>query len=100
MSLWNNIKDWFDKEEPQQKPKQPAWEGAQVIEEQIVAEMFTEMLIEAGSHQDQIRKTQIIKLFVDWYDGDNTRQCIAECFQKFVSEHPQVQKKFSNRVLK
>ena len=40
MSLWNNIKDWFTKEEPQQKPEQPAGEAAQVVEGQSVEELF------------------------------------------------------------
>ena len=100
MSLWNDIKGWFDKEESQQKPEQPAGEAAQVVEEQSLEELFKEMLLNSGASPVHIRKQNVIEKFCNWYDGDNSRACIAECFEKFKSEHPNIQKKFLRVNLK
>ena len=100
MSLWNDIKGWFDKEEPQQKPEQPAGEAAQVVEEQSVEELLRQMCAEAGVHSSILRKTNAIALFCEWYDGDGSRKCIADCFEKFKSQHPLIQKKLGNTLLK
>ena len=100
MSLWNDIKGWFDSEEPQQKPEQPAGEAAQAVKEQSVEELFTEMLLSAGVPHHLGRNHNPVSKFCNWYDGDGTRACIAECFEKFKAEHPLIQKKFGNIHLK
>ena len=100
MSLWNNIKGWFDNEEPQQKPEQPAGEAAQVVEQQSVEKLFEQMCIDAGVHPSILRKTDAVKLFCHWYDGDGSRKCIADCYEKFKSKHPIIQKKLGDLSLK
>jgi len=96
MSLWNNIKDWFDKEEPQQKPEQPAGEAAQVIEQQSAEELFEQMCLESGVTPENLRKTKALQLFSDWYVGSSDRGQIAKCYEQFKNAHPIIQKKFGD----
>ena len=90
MSLWNDIKDWFDKEEPQQKPEQPAGEGAAIVEKSSVEQIFVELLKESKVKQSNIEKFKIVELFVDWYQGDANENSVKEAISDFKLEHPRL----------
>ena len=96
MSLWNNINGWFDNEEPQQKPEQPAGPPPQVVEEQSVEELFEQMCSESGVAPENLRKTKAVQLFSDWYVGPTDRDQIAKCYEQFKNAHPIIQKKFGD----
>ena len=96
MSLWNNIKDWFDNEEPQQKPEQRANEILQVAEQQSVEELFEQMCLENSVTPENLRKTKAVQLFCDWYVGPADRVQIGKCYEQFKSAHPIIQKKFGD----
>ena len=103
MSLWNDIKGWFDKEEPQQKPEQPAGEAAQVVETPnnlTAAELFEKMCLESGVGVENLRKSRAIQLFSDWYVGSADRNQIALCYEQFKNAHPIIQKKFGDTIVK
>jgi len=95
MTLWNNIRNWFDNEKVE-----AASVPVEAQQSLSVAELFHQMCIEAGVHKNTLRKTNACQLFVEWYDGDGTRQCIADCFEKFKTQHPLIQKRFGGLQLK
>jgi len=86
MSLWNNIKGWFDNEEPQQKPEQPAGEAAQVVEEQSVEELFVEACTTLGIGSKILAKTGATKKFAAWYTGPHNVADIIVAISAFIED--------------
>jgi hypothetical protein len=88
MSLWNDIKGWFDKEEPQQKPEQPAGEAApHNLSTKI---LFKEILKEAGVKQSHIERYNLIELFDEWYTGEAKKENIRDSIGEFKTKNPAV----------
>mgnify|MGYP001253478545 FL=1 len=94
MSLWNDIKDWFDKEEPQQKPEQPAGEAAAPTDKSSVEQIFVELLKNSKVKQSNIENFKIVELFVDWYQGDANQDSIKEAISDFKLEHPRLNARY------
>ena len=94
MSLWNNIKDWFDKEEPQQKPEQPAGEAAQVVEERSIEELFLEVCVDIGIGSKILNQTQATEKFVAWYEGPADTESIKKSLVNFVKTDMAINSKF------
>tara|TARA_Y100001938_G_C8018762_1_gene394047 strand:+ start:467 stop:778 length:312 start_codon:yes stop_codon:yes gene_type:complete len=103
MSLWNNIKGWFDKEESPQKVEQPAGKSVQIVETSgdiTAKQLFEKMCIDSGISVENLRKTRAIELFSDWYVGPADRKQVALCYEQFKNAHPIIQKKFGDTVIK
>ena len=95
MSLWNDIKGWFDKEEPQQKPEQPAGEGAPAVEQQSVEDLFMEICIGNGLRAREARKSGLIDEFVTWYTGPQNKKSILNCLGSFVENNEVAKRKIT-----
>ena len=81
MSLWNNIKDWFDKEQP----------TGEVASHGISTKiLFKEILKEAGVKQRHIERYNLIDLFDAWYTGEANEENIRASLSDFRTEHPSV----------
>tara|TARA_R100001509_G_scaffold54467_1_gene29831 strand:+ start:520 stop:819 length:300 start_codon:yes stop_codon:yes gene_type:complete len=95
MSLWNNIKDWFTKEKPQQKPEQPAGEAAQVVEGQSVEELFFEICVSNGLRAREARKSGLVEEFIKWYTGDQNRKSILQSLDSFIENNEVAKRKIT-----
>ena len=89
MSLWNDIKGWFDKEEQVVKPEQPAGEAAPAAPNRAeVRQMYNNVCLEAKI------STRIFKnardAFLDWYTGPADEESIRECMCKFKQSHKHI----------
>ena len=80
MSLWDNIRGWFAKEEPQQ----PAGETAQIVEGQSVEDLFFEICVDNGLRAREARKSGLVEEFVKWYTGDQNRKSILQSLDSFI----------------
>ena len=95
MSLWNNIRNWLDKE------PDTAQQKSETTEQNLsVPQLFEIICLESGMNMQILKKTKVVKLFSEWYDGDGSRECIIECFKKFRLEHPSIDNKFGDLKLK
>ena len=90
MSLWNNIKGWFDKEQKvteadltPAKPEQPAGEAAQHVEGESVEELFKKICADNGMRAREANKSGLVSEFVAWYQGAQNRQSILNSLESF-----------------
>jgi len=89
MSLWNDIKGWFDKEESQQKPEQPAGEVATAtLNRAEIRQIYNNVCLEAGMSSRIFKNAR--GAFLDWYTGRANEEDIKECMCKFKQSHEHI----------
>ena len=92
MSLWNNIKGWFDSEEkaPQPRKLAPTPKPTIEINESSVKEIFAEILNDAGVNPKHIERFDLIERFVLWYQGTANHADISAAIPDFKNEFPRI----------
>ena len=88
MSLWNDIKGWFDKEEPQQEV---ASEPQQTTD---ISELFIEVCTDIGIGSKTLNQTQATEKFVVWYEGPSDTESIKKSLVDFVKTDMAINSKF------
>jgi len=93
MSLWNNIKDWFDdnkkpeSKEIQVEAKKEVVETKSVDKAQI-ERLFFKVCIEAKIPKRVFRNASVP--FLEWYSGDADEKLIQESICEFLKSNPDV----------
>lgn len=121
MSLWNTIKGWFStsvsdeqaeaityatatlatpvevEEVPDSEECAPA---APVAREDAaaVAQMFTNVCLNAGVKQRYLDSTNAVTLFQEWYTGQASEEEIKEAIAEFKRLNPPVNAKFQGII--
>ena len=84
MSLWNNVKSWFDSSEP-----------AKVENKVNVTEAFLKVCSNNGCGSKPLEQTNAVQLFEQWYEGDGSEEDILNSMPSFMAEHPAVNAKLT-----
>ena len=93
MSLWNDIKGWFDKKEPQKDTKP-------LTQEKTIDTIFDEVCFELGIGSKILAQTSAKEKFCAWYSGPCNKKdamsampsFLESCYQK--GAHYQKLKRF------
>ena len=52
-----------------------------------VSDLFIEACLEAGVESSTLQKVQATKLFVEWYNGPDTKEAVLESITLFIEAH-------------
>ena len=89
MSLWNDIKGWFDKEEQVVKREQPAGEAAPVIPDRAeVRQIYNNVCLETNMGTRVLKNAR--EAFLNWYTGPANEENIKQCMCKFKEAHKDI----------
>ena len=92
MSLWNDIKGWFDSEEKNtQPPKLTSMPKSTIeINESSIKEIFAKILNDGGVNPKHIERYDLIERFALWYQGAANHADISAAIPDFKNEFPRI----------
>ena len=84
MSLWNNVKSWFNSSESSEDRNKVN-----------ISEVFVKVCTDTGCGSKPLEQTNATQLFKQWYEGDGSEEDILNSMPSFMAEHPAVNAKLT-----
>ena len=84
MSLWNNVKSWFNSSESSEDRNKVN-----------ISEVFVKVCTDNGCGSKLLEQTNAIQLFEEWYEGDGSEEDVLNSILPFMSQHPGVNAKLT-----
>ena len=84
MSLWNNVKSWFNSSESSENRTKVN-----------ISEVFVKVCTDNGCGSKPLEQTNATQLFKQWYEGDGSEEDILNSMPSFMAEHPAVNAKLT-----
>ena len=84
MSLWNNVKSWFNSSESSEDRNKVN-----------ISEVFVKVCTDNGCGSKPLEQTNATQLFKQWYEGDGSEEDILNSMPSFMAEHPAVNAKLT-----
>jgi len=91
MNLLKQLWNWLVKK-TSTAPELAVVEEEEPVES--VSEIFVRVCADHGIGLTLLEKHNAIELFVEWFDGDQTYDCILGCMRRFMQDHPIINAKF------
>ena len=64
------------------------------VQNEPIEQIFVRVCANHGVGLKILEQTNAVQLFVEWFDGDATDECVLGCIPEFMSHYPSVNAKF------
>ena len=64
------------------------------VQDEPIEEIFVRVCANHGVGLKILEQTNAVQLFVEWFEGDATDECVLGCIPEFMAHHPSVNAKF------
>jgi len=64
------------------------------VQDEPIEEIFVRVCASRGVGSRILDQTNAVQLFVEWFEGDATDQCVLDCIPEFMKHHTLINAKF------
>tara|TARA_Y100000592_G_C5393854_1_gene279605 strand:+ start:249 stop:542 length:294 start_codon:yes stop_codon:yes gene_type:complete len=65
-------------------------EEVEEVNTEVVADIFTQICVDAGIAKKWVVRYEMSSIFAQWYDGPADVDSIRQCIPQFKKEHPEL----------